>query len=93
MLAQVDTKTVYSFMDSLVTIEQYVERAKELGYTHLGIMDRDNLYAAYSFMEACWKVGIQPLVGCEMEWQFGDELVLLKLLALTTTKPQQVPDN
>lgn len=84
MLAQVDTKTVYSFMDSLVTIEQYVARAKELGYTHLGIMDRDNLYAAYSFMEACWRAGIHPIVGCEMEWQFDEETVLVKLLALNT---------
>ncbi len=30
MLAQLDTKTVYTFMDSMVTIEEYVKRAKNL---------------------------------------------------------------
>ena len=32
MLAQVDTKTVYTFMDSTLTIDRYVARGKELGY-------------------------------------------------------------
>ncbi len=40
MLAQLDTKTVYTFMDSMVTIENYVGKAKELGYHALGIMDK-----------------------------------------------------
>ncbi|WP_153056782.1 PHP domain-containing protein, partial [Streptococcus suis] len=53
MLAQLDTKTVYTFMDSMVTIEEYVKRAKSLGYQALGMMDKNSLYAAYSFMETC----------------------------------------
>ena len=46
MFAQLDTKSVYSFMDSVVDLPSYVKRAKELGYQALGLMDRDNLYAA-----------------------------------------------
>lgn len=67
MLAQLDTKTVYSFMDSMVTLDQYVARAKSLGYKALGMMDVDNLYGAYSFMEACLKAGLQPIIGCQMD--------------------------
>ncbi len=85
MLAQLDTKTVYSFMDSMMTIERYVARAKDMGYTHLGIMDRDNLYAAYSFMEACEKVGMQPIIGCEMELSISpDETLLFQFVARDT---------
>ena len=47
MIAQLDTKTVYSFMESVVSIEKYVQTAKEYGYSHLAIMDVDNLYGAY----------------------------------------------
>ena len=32
MFAQLDTKSVYSFMDSVVDLNSYVARAKELGY-------------------------------------------------------------
>ena len=49
MFAQLDTKSVYSFMDSVVDLTTYIKRAKELGYQALGLMDRDNLYAAYHF--------------------------------------------
>lgn len=51
MFAQLDTKTVYSFMDSLIDLEGYVKAAKSLGYQTVGIMDKDNLYAAFHFIE------------------------------------------
>ncbi|MCP1638736.1 DNA polymerase III subunit alpha [Streptococcus gallinaceus] len=81
MLAQLDTKTVYTFMDSMVTIEKYVTRAKELGYSHLGMMDVDNLYGAYQFMEACQAAEIQPVIGCEMEVLVKDQPIRMQLLA------------
>lgn len=86
MLAQLDTKTVYTFLDSMVTIEKYVEKAKALGYSHLGIMDRNNLYAAYGFIQVCQKKGIQPIIGCEMEWSLAadQDPVLMQFIALSS---------
>ena len=49
MITQLDTKTVYSFMDSLVSIKKYVQRSKDLGYKSLGMMDVDNLYGLIIF--------------------------------------------
>lgn len=72
MIAQLDTKTVYSFMESVVSIEKYVQMAKEYGYSHLAIMDVDNLYGAYHFLEATRKHGIQPLIGLEMTLEHFD---------------------
>ena len=40
MIAQLDTKSVYTFLESLVTIKDYVQVAKSMGYDALGIMDR-----------------------------------------------------
>jgi len=39
VIAQLDTKTVYSFMESMVSIKRYVSLGKEYGYSSLGIMD------------------------------------------------------
>ena len=63
MIAQLDTKTVYSFMESVISITKYVRVAKEFGYTHLAIMDIDNLYSAFDFLEVTKKYGIHPLLG------------------------------
>lgn len=84
MLAQLDTKTVYTFMESMVTIDAYVAKAKALGYSHIGMMDKDNLYGAYHFMEACTKAGLQALVGCEMDLHLGDDLFCMQFVALNS---------
>ena len=90
MLAQLDTKTVYTFMDSTLTIEKYIARGKELGYSYLGMMDHNNLYAAYSFMEACYKAEIRPLIGCELDLEIQGNPVTLHVLALNSKGYQQL---
>ena len=82
MITQLDTKTVYSFMDSLVSIKKYVQRAKDLGYKSLGMMDVDNLYGAYHFLEEAKATGLQPLLGLEMEIYKDGNPLNLRLLAL-----------
>lgn len=83
MIAQLDTKTVYSFMESMVSIKRYVSQGKEYGYSSLGIMDEDNLYGAYNFIKECQKQGIQPLLGLEMTVHHQDEWINLRFLALS----------
>ena len=83
MIAQLDTKTVYSFMESMISIQKYVDKGKAYGYTVLGIMDIDNLYGAYYFIKECQKQGIQPLLGLEMTVHHKEELINLRFLALS----------
>ena len=47
-------------MESVVSIEKYVCRAKDYGYTHLARMDVDNLYGAFVFLEITKNYGIHP---------------------------------
>lgn len=82
MITQLDTKTVYSFMDSLVSIKKYVQRAKDLGYKSLGMMDVDNLYGGYHFLEEAKAAGLQPLLGLEMEIYKDGNPLNLRLLAI-----------
>lgn len=82
VVIQLDTKTVYSFMDSLIPIKKYVQKAKDLGYSHLGMMDVDNLYGAYHFLEEAESAGLQPLLGLELSLIREEQELHLRLLAL-----------
>lgn len=90
MVAQLDTKTVYSFMDSLMTLDKYIATAKTMGYKQLGIMDKNNLYAAYTFLEKAKKAGLQPLLGIELDVIFEEQPLSLRLLTLSTKGYQQL---
>ena len=90
MIAQLDTKTVYSFMGSVVSIEKYVQIAKNYGYSHLAIMDVDNLYGAYHFLEVTRKYGIQPLIGLEMTLIIDEKEISFRFLALSTKGYQEL---
>ena len=81
MFAQLDTKSVYSFMDSVVDLTTYIKRAKELGYQALGLMDRDNLYAAYHFAQFASSKGLRPLIGMEANLFYEGRKSPFRLLA------------
>ena len=90
MIAQLDTKTVYSFMESVISIDKYVRVAKEYGYSHLAMMDIDNLYGAFDFLEVTKKHGLNPLLGLEMNVLVDDKDVNLRFLALSSVGYQQL---
>ena len=90
MIAQLDTKTVFSFMESVVSIEKYVHTAKDYGYSHLALMDVDNLYGAYHFLEVTRKYGIQPLIGLEMTLIIYEKAISFRFLALSTKGYQEL---
>ncbi|MDO4666954.1 MAG: DNA polymerase III subunit alpha [Streptococcus sp.] len=82
MIAQIDTKTVYSFMDSTISIKEYIQKAKKTGYQYLGIMDVDNLYGAYSFLELSISEGLKPILGLELTLLRENQLLNIRLIAL-----------
>jgi len=58
----------YSLLQSTIKIPQYVQLAKKMGYKHLGITDRNNLYGALAFVKACQKEEIHPVIGLLLEY-------------------------
>lgn len=90
MFTQLDTKSVYTFMDSVVGIEAYVSHAKELGYQSLGLMDIDNMYAAFHFLEEAQKAGIKPVLGVEMTLLVAEAPVKLYFIAKSTVGYRQL---
>ena len=69
-------------MDSLVSIRDYIQRAKEMGYQQIGLMDIDNLYGAYEFLEECQKAGIGAVLGLDLEVVLPAGPLSIRLVAL-----------
>ncbi|MBT8353368.1 MAG: DNA polymerase III subunit alpha [Desulfofustis sp.] len=52
-------------------------RAAGFGYTRLALTDLENLYGLWSFLAACERHRIRPIIGTEIETGAADRLVLL----------------
>lgn len=57
--------TEFSMLDGLSSVEEYVERAKELEMPALALTDHGNLCGAPEFYKTCKKEGIEPIIGQE----------------------------
>ncbi|MFD0846686.1 DNA polymerase III subunit alpha [Streptococcus saliviloxodontae] len=90
MFAPLDTKTVYSFMDSVIDLKSYVQKAKDLGYTHLGIMDYENLYAGYHFISLAKQEGMTPILGIDCHLQVANASISCRLIALNSVGYRQL---
>ena len=56
----------FSFMDGAAPLPALVERAVELEMPVLALTDHQGLSGAIRFYQACTKVGIVPIIGCEV---------------------------
>ena len=64
--AHLHTHTIYSLLDGEGTIPKILDRAKELGQTAMAITDHGNMYGVIDFYEYAKKIGIKPVLGCEV---------------------------
>ena len=64
--AHLHVHTEYSLLDGACRITDLVARAKEMGQTGIAITDHGVMYGAVSFYKAAKKVGIHPVIGCEV---------------------------
>lgn len=55
----------FSVLDGLGKASDWTSRAKELGFTHLGIADHMNVDGVLDFQRACDEDEIIPVIGCE----------------------------
>lgn len=103
---QIQTITAYSLLASMIKIPDLVQRAKGLGYRSVGISDKNVLYGAVEFYEACQKENIQPLLGMTLEYSSDSEqgtfdlLLLAKnfrgyqnLMRISSDKMEQAPNE
>src|SRR3954463_2188626 len=64
--------SAFSFLQGASLPEALVDRAAELGYPALALLDRDGVYGAPRFHKAAKAAGIQPIIGAELTLAISD---------------------
>jgi DNA polymerase-3 subunit alpha len=64
--------TQYSLLDGAIQLPDLMKRVKELGMDAVAMTDHGNMYGAIDFQKAAKKVGIKPIIGCELYMTKGD---------------------
>ena len=80
MYIELHAASAFSFLDGASLPETLVERAAELGYPAIALLDRDGVYGAPRFHLAAKRAGLKAIVGAELtialgrdgEWGMGD---------------------
>ena len=63
----------YSLLEGALTIARLAELAKADRQPALALTDTDNMFGALEFSEKMMGTGIQPIVGCALAVDFGDQ--------------------
>src|SRR5436190_12397650 len=66
MYVELHTASAFSFLQGASLPEAIVDRAAELGYSALALLDRDGVYGAPRFHKAARAAGIRPIIGAEL---------------------------
>ena len=63
---ELHTASAFSFLQGASLPEALVDRAADLGYPALALLDRDGVYGAPRFHKAARAAGIRPIIGAEL---------------------------
>ena len=64
--------SAYSLLEGAITIPRLAKLAVGNGFPALGLTDTSNLFGALEFSDKVAASGIQPIVGCTLQVDFGD---------------------
>lgn len=78
MLAHLNTVSGFSLQYGTAKVADLVNQAKQLGFSHLALVDRDTLAGAISFASACQKVNIKPILGVNFKVNNSRVILLAK---------------
>jgi len=64
--------SAYSLLEGAITIPKLAKLAVSLGFPAVGLTDSNNLFGALEYSDKLASAGIQPIVGCTLQVDFGD---------------------
>ena len=71
MYCELHASSAFSFLDGASLPERLVERAAELGYSAIALLDRDGVYGIPRFHLAAKRAGLKAIVGAEISLATG----------------------
>ncbi len=63
---ELHTASAFSFLQGASLPEALVDRAADLGYSSMALLDRDGVYGVPRFHKAARAAGIRPIIGAEL---------------------------
>src|SRR5258706_3329936 len=66
MYIELHAASAFSFLQGASLPEALVDRAADLGYSALALLDRDGVYGAPRFHKAALAAGLRPIIGAEL---------------------------
>jgi len=84
--------TQYSICEGAIKIENLKNFCKENKIVSIGLSDTSNLCGALEFAENISKVGTQPIIGTQINFNFEDTTGLLPLIALNEKGYKRIID-
>ena len=82
IFVHLDVNSEYSIGQSVIRIEDLLNKALEYQMPALGIADSNNLFAAYKFFKRAIEVGIKPIIGATVSIRPGVSEKISKLILL-----------
>ena len=64
----------FTMLEGAIEPKAIAKHAKKLGFPAVALNDRNGLYAAMAFGEACMDAGVQPIVGAMLAVARPDEI-------------------
>ena len=93
---ELHTASAFSFLQGASLPESIVERAADLGYPAVALLDRDGVYGAPRFHKAATAAGLRPIIGAELtiaeqEGTENGQKTERPVFRLQTVPPSQLP--
>lgn len=63
--AHLHLHTEFSLLDGMGRVDQYIQRAQELGMNHMAVTDHGVMFGAMDWYKAATKAGMHPILGME----------------------------
>ncbi len=64
--------SAYSLLEGALPISTLAKLAANQGLAAIALTDTNNLFGALEFSDKLWSAGVQPIVGCSIDVDFGD---------------------
>ena len=72
--------SAYSLLEGALPIGKLAKLAVGYGFPALAITDTNNLFGALEFSNKLWEAGVQPIVGVNIDVDFGDHREVLQAI-------------
>ena len=93
MYIELHTASAFSFLDGASLPEALVQRAADLGYPAIALLDRDGVYGIPRFHLAAKRAGLKAIVGAELTMAVNTAGIRGSGLGARKTSPEpQIPN-